>query len=209
MAAPLTPRQKKLLLVGGGLALGVLGIYAGLIIYPLAKKSAEYRTQIETAKQQLAMLQTVTARQGSLKQQHQQLQTAVASWQERLPQEEGLSAAVDLFSSFASSSGVKVLAIVPQAEPSDPAKDAKPGEYKKVSFQTIHLQVDVMAGFHQLGRFVHAIESSTAPMQIVSLRISSSGKDTKQRVQMRVNAFVAASQEGQASVRRVLLAGGR
>ncbi len=196
MAIKLAPRQQKTVLVIAGLGVVTAGIYLGLIMLPMWNQYTNFSSQITQARQQLGILQAVTVREPQLHQQHRDLLQSVRSWRERLPRAGETSSVIEHISEFAAQAGVKVLSIVPLTDASAPVAASKPASAKP-PYYTVPIQMEAMAGYHQLGRFVDLIEGTSTPMQIVSLRVAGNLKDSaRHRVRLMIQAYVASESLG-------------
>ena len=109
----LTSREQKLLIAGGGLTLMVLYMYAVYVIKPLAREAKSIGQDVAQARQNLQTLESATANEAALRQQHQQLNDIVTALQRLLPAERELPAMIELLSDLASQSDVKIQSIFP------------------------------------------------------------------------------------------------
>ena len=201
MKIHLTPREQRRLLGIGALALFILWVYSSSIIQPLFKENTELGQQVQIARDRLRGLEAVASNEGALQQQQQQLQQTVKSLRSLLPAEKELPVVIERLSDIASQAQVKIQTISPQrtapspgaqrssGKSSDTQKDAPsdPLVYKEVT-----IQIDALAGFHQLGTFLGMIESSDNPMQVNSLRVSGDPKEPKRhRIKFILKSFFA------------------
>ena len=114
-----------------------------------------------------------------------------------LPAEEELPVIIERLSDLASQSGVKIQLVMPQrplqggaggAVP-QPSAPSSPALYKEIP-----IEIDALAGFHQLGTFLSRIELGEQAMQLRSLRISQNAKTSRRHlVKMTLVAYVIPS----------------
>ena len=199
MKLGLTPREQRLLLSGGLLALVVLWTYTTYIVQPLMREGAQLREDVVTAQDRLKLLEVTTAQEGALRGQYQQLNETVAALQRLLPDEKRLSEVIERLSDLASQSDVKIQTIFPQK--SDAESNAeKAAALQKAStssrpagpivYRDVVIQIDATAGFHQVGTFLGLMEAQSTPLQLTLLRVSSDPKVLKrQRVKMLIRAY--------------------
>ena len=200
----LSPRKQRLLVRIGGLGLVIFGLYGGFIIWPLLAKVAECRTKIQAASQDLAALRIVAGRQQQLQSQHKQLRGSVKTWHSRLPGAGNISTVIENVSQSATDSGLKILIILPmEMQASTPAagsqsqKAAPAGAGAKLPYRTIPLQMEAIGNYRQLMKMVQLLESSNAPMKVISLRVVPSEKDPyRHHIHLHIQAFVAEVEAG-------------
>ena len=195
MKLNMTVREQRTLGIVAVLGAGILWMYLTYIVGPLMREAGELGRQVRTAREELKLLQTATANESALKTQHQQLQETVASLRKLLPAEEELPKVIELISDMAGQSQVKIQTIFPQrplAETSAATqKDAAPPP--PLVYRDVLIQIDALAGFHQLGTFLSLVETGDTPMQVSSLKISSDPKDRRLQVKLLVQSYFATS----------------
>lgn len=179
----LTKREQQTVLLGGGLALVVLWVYVAYIVGPLQKRFVTVGQQVRAAREQVRLLEQVTANEAAIRQQHAQLDDTVTSLRHLLPSEEELPAVIEFLSDLASQSQVKIQTIFPQrpVEGQDAAAVGAVGQtaQEPAVYKQIPIQIDAQAGYHQLGVFLSLVESSGKALQVSNLRISGSAKEPK------------------------------
>lgn len=183
MKVSLTLRERRTLLLGGALAVVVGWVYVAYIIGPLLREAGRLGQEVATARQQLQLLQLATANEVALRDQHRQLDETVSSLRKLLPAEKELPAVIEQLSDLASQAGVKIETIFPQ-RPTDapkpkPPPTAKPGAATPIVYKDVLIQIDAVAGFHQLGTFLALVESSDEPMEVDSLRVTADPRGLK------------------------------
>jgi Tfp pilus assembly protein PilO len=194
MKIRLSPREQRTLLLVVGLGAVIFWVYSSVIVGPLGRERRAVREQVRSARLELKTLEAATANEAALREQQQKLQETVASLRELLPAEEELPAVIELLSDLASQSQVKIQTIFPQR----PLQDAVGGKSKTAPeplvYKDILVQIDALAGFHQLGTFLSLVESGEKPMQVSSLKISVDPRDSRRHhIKLLVQSYFAAS----------------
>ncbi len=196
MKGGLTSREQRTLLVGGFLALVILYVYGAYVIGPLLHEVKNLESQIASSKQRVQMLETATANEAALRQQHHQVEDAVLALKRSLPAEQQLPAVIERLSDLASQAGVKIQTIFPQRpgdETASPAPSKTPSPDGPVVYKDVLIEVDAVAGFHQLGTFLSLIESGDDPMQVASLRIQTDPRGVKRpQIRLVIKTYFAA-----------------
>ena len=182
----LSAREQRTILFGGALAILVLWLYSVYIVGPLIKEAAELREQVRMASDQLRGLEAVTANEATVQTQHHQVSETVKSLRSLLPAEEELPSIIELLSNLASEAQVKIQTIFPQ-RPALAAQEPTEGQAKEAAaeplvYKDVIIQVDALAGYHELGTFLSLVESGKTPIEVSSLRISADPKEPHQHV---------------------------
>lgn len=172
-------RELKTLLLISLLAAIILGVYYSVGLKPLLQEASRLGQQVHTVHLKLQHVEQAIVREPQLRQEFSQLSEMIQSLSTSLPSEEELPSVIALLTDLASQTGVKIQTIFPQRsfESRTPGSDqpTKPPElYKEVP-----IQIDALAGFHQLGSFLSLVESGTQPIQLRSLRISGNPKEPR------------------------------
>ena len=207
MKSQSSSREQRALLFGIVLAALVLWLYMAYIISPLLREDIKLREQVKLATDHLQMLQVSTANQAALEEQRRQLQKTVTLLRNPLPPEEQLPVVIERLSDLASQAQVRIQTIFPQRANDDDAQDhpsdasqtnaaasTPPAPVEPPLYKGVVIQIDALAGYHQLGTFLSSVEAWGKPMQLSSLRVLSDPKDAKRhRVKMLIRAFFAVS----------------
>ncbi len=196
MKVDLSNRSQQMLVFVGCLVLVNLWLYIRFMITPLAREAVNLSHQVQTARDHLRALEMGTANAAALQEQYRQLNQSIAAQRQLLPPEEELPATIEFLSRLASQTQVRILSIFPQRTP-----DAGKGvpESAPLVYKDIPIQVDAMAGYHQLGTFISLIESGEKPIRISSLRISSNPKEPKRHtIKLLLRSYFSSSQGAEA-----------
>ena len=194
MKIALSKREQRVVFSIAGLALLIGWLYTAYIVGPLTREAARLGREVRSARARLASLEAVMTQEPKIRGQFQQWDEKVKVLRSQLPAQEELPAVIELLSDLATESQVKIQAIFPQRSlnEKDDAKSGKsdsadPGVYKDVV-----IQIDALAGYHQLGTFLSLVESGRRPMRLSSLRMAGDSKDPKRHhVKILIRAYFA------------------
>ena len=193
-----SPQERKHLLLLVLLAGVTLTAYVIGAVGPLQRNAGTLGIQVREARDRVKALELATANEDLLRQQHQQLNETVASLRKLLPPEEQVPAIIELLSNLAGQSSVKIQTIVPLRQSvSGDSRNAGMGDVgvHPLVYKEVPIEIDAIAGFHQLGTFLSAVESGERPMRLSSLRISGNPKEPKRHhIKLVVWLYVVPSQ---------------
>jgi len=188
-----------------------LWAYSTVIFRPLSQQLHRVGQDVRTASLKLQLMEQVVAQEPQLRQELSQLTDTLQALRTMLPSEEELPSVIGLLSDLASQTGVKIQTIFPQrslegsgAASGSQAAATKPPEL----YKEIPVQIDALAGFHQLGVFLSRVESGTQPMQLKSLRISGNPKEPRRHSVKLVLLVYFSSPEAAATSRSATYSGG-
>lgn len=185
MKLNLAAREQRSALLIGILGLVTLYIYAAYLVRPLQRRGRELGEQVSTARQRVGILERSTSNEAALREQYRQLEETVKFSRTRLPGEEELPAVIELLSDLAGRSQVKIQTIFPQRSLMPDPAAATAAVYKDVL-----IQIDALAGYHQLGTFLGLVEAHAKPMRVASLRIATNPKEPKRQfVKLLIRAY--------------------
>jgi Tfp pilus assembly protein PilO len=197
MKPGLASREQRLLLVGLLLVGAGLWLYTAYVLLPLIRESRALGERVRGSRAQLKQLETSMAGEVALREQHRRLTQAVTAFRALLPSDEEVPKVLERISSLASQAQVKIQTVFPR-RPADVVDDARSKKRKKgteaptVYFREIFIEIDALAGFHQIGTLVNLIESEERPMQVAGLRISADAKDPRHHhVKLSIRTYVA------------------
>lgn len=183
----------------------ILWVYVSYLLVPLARHAADTGKQVEQARQQLKSLQSVVANENNVKVQYKQMDEVVSSLRKAMPAEEELPAVIDFLSGLAAKTDVKIQTIFPQRASNtqqlptglpgkETAKAAEPAVYV-----AIPIQIDALAGFHELGTFLSLVETGDKPTQVISLRVSANPKEPRRhQVNLLIRSYFAVALDSDA-----------
>ena len=161
-------------------ALG-LWVYYGFVAKPILQTVFRLRADVRTAAAELHEVEQAIANEGSLRQLSGQLTSEVERFRTSLPAARELLSVIERVSALATQTGVKIQTIAPQrmVEPlPTTAVTGGPGASTGL-YREIAIQIEAVAGLHQLGTFFSRIESLPQPVQVRSLRITQNVKDPR------------------------------
>jgi len=174
---------------------GSLGLYVYVqyLFIPMSRNAKSVEQQVRIAREHLKSLEAATANEAALQAQYRQVEQVVADLRKAMPNETELPSVIELLSSLATKSDVKIQTIFPQrSAPAHGAASGAPSE--PPVYKEIPLQIDAFAGFHELGTFLSLVEMGDKPMQVMSLRISSNPKEPRRhQVNLLLRAYFSVS----------------
>jgi Tfp pilus assembly protein PilO len=175
-------RERQALVGALAVSVGILWAYYAYAITPLLRRMASATDSVHRADVQLKHISQMVGEMPQLQQEHDRLAASVKTLREGLPSEERLPAIIEFLSDLASQTGVRIQTIFPQRSietlgvaPGLEQSVVKPPEL----YRGIPIQIDALAGFHQLGAFLARVESGSQPVQLRSLRISGNPKELR------------------------------
>ena len=193
MSKPTTDQLRTMGLIGGFTLLG-LYVYAQILFMPMNREARAVEQQVRTAREQVRSLEASTANESALQAQYRQVEQVVAVLREAMPNEGELPAVIELVSSLAAKSDVKIQTVFPQRSPAPSTAASSAPAPESTVYKEIPLQIDALAGFHELGTFLSLLEMGQKPMQVMSLRIAGNPKEPRRhQISLLVRAYFAVS----------------
>ena len=181
--------QRNILLVGA-LSLLILWVYSSYLVGPLWRHTSQLSEQVRSARDRLRALEAATANAPTVEAQYRQADDAVTAMQRRLPSKEELPAVIERLSVLANEADMRIQSIFPNRTAAEGLGEGPPSQ--TVVYQTVPIQVEALAGYHQLGTFLSLVESGSRPMRIASLRIVSQPKESKRHlINLVIEAYLA------------------
>ena len=187
MRLTLSAREQRTILISGFLGIVVLWVYGTSIVRPLMREAAELNEQARQAHDQLRGLEAVMANEAKVEAQHREASDTVKTLRSLLPAEQELPSVIELLSDLANQSQVKIQTIFPQrplqdakAPSSDDATGLAPAE--PPVYKDVIVQIDALAGYHELGTFLSLVESGKKPMEVSSLRMSANPREAHRHI---------------------------
>ena len=190
MKFAVSKREQRAILLVGLLTVIIGWVYIAYVLGPLKREAANLKQQLQTTRAKMAELESATTNEGALRQQYLQWDEKVKALRDLLPAQEKLPAIIERLSDLASQAQVKIQTIFPQrsaAEEQEELKVGRPPATKPAApapvlptvYEEVLIQIDALAGYHQLGTFLSLIESAKNPMRVWNLRIAQNPKDPK------------------------------
>ena len=175
--AMVTPDRKMLVLIGL-LAVLVLWVYYAYILAPPVQRVWQMGGEVRALRGQLRDVEQAIVQEPQLRQQHRQLAGEVEKLRTALPSEEELPAVIERLSGLASQTGVKLQLITPSPPASGPAL-----------YKEIPIDIEALAGFHQLGTFLDILERSDRFMRVERLRVARQDRGRPAAVQLVISTI--------------------
>ncbi len=183
MRVRFSPREQRVILLGGVGALVILWVYVVYLVQPLIAHMSSVAGDVRTARTTLKALEDATAHETSLREQYHQMSESVAALRSTLPGEEELPAMIEFLSGLANQTSVRIQTIFPQRSLQGLGDTAKGGlPSSPVVYQEIPIQIDALGGYHQLGAFLNLVEASNKPIQLASLHIVANRRESKRHL---------------------------
>lgn len=201
MKRRLSREQVQMLLLGLLMAALFLYVLVVLVVGPLRREAYQVKQALPAARERARALQFGTMNESALREQYRQMEQQVGTLRADLPSEDAVSGTIEVLSAMADKTEVKIQTIFPlrgSREERDKAKDKAKDKDKEAAedspsvFKETLIQIDALAGYHQLGSFLGAIEASAKPMRLSSLRISANPNELKRHnVKIVIRAYFA------------------
>jgi len=195
LAAATAPKKQVLLIEAAFLAVVILTAYYLAALKPLFGSLKRLGEDIRTKGTQLQYIEQAAEEEPRLRDEFTRLNSQTQAFQTALPSEQGLPSTIERLSDLASQTGLKIRTIFPQRtlESLGVATETEAATPPEL-YKEIPIQIDALSGYHQLGRFLSLVESSTPPMKLKSLRISGDEKEPRRHnMKLVLIAFFAAS----------------
>lgn len=200
MKLALSKPERRAILAVGSLALVIGWLYAAYLVLPLQREARRLAQEVQSARQRVGTLEAAVANEQSLRAQYQQWDEKVQSLRVFLPAQEELPAVLERLSALANQTQVKIETIFPQRSPGDrkPAEGSSgksaPTQPGPGAYEEALIQVEALAGYHQLGAFLGAVESGDKPVRVSSLHMVGNPKEPKRHhIKLLLRAYFATS----------------
>ena len=206
MTTPMSRADRHRIVLIGLLAILAVWVYYGYVVTPLFQAVAQVNQAVRVARDQLRESEHALTQEPQLHQQHRQMEQQVARLWDVILTEDELPVVMERLTALAGQTGVKLQLITPQ-RPLVSATETKTPSPAPL-YTEIPIQLDALAGFHQLGTFLSRVEQDEQPSQLRSLRISENPKLLRRHVvKMTLVAYVMPSRKTAADRASTILAG--
>lgn len=185
---PAIPEKQKKLLYGLGAAV-VLVLWVGLLIAPQWGRSAKLGQEARSLSGKIQQARRLLLQAPNVEQNMERLQGQVAIGEARKSPQERLPELMDQIAQVARSSRVRVISLKPRVEISGLALG--PSGYLEVP-----IEVTASAGYHPIGVFLDALESSEIPLRVLQMQMGADPRDMwNHRVVILLQAYLAPAGE--------------
>ena len=195
MRITLSKREQQLIALVSVLAIFILWVYTHYLMV-LVKEAGRLGEDVRTAREQVRGFEQIIGNEERVRKQHDEMEQAVNSLRHKLPPEEELSAVIEHLSDLASQTQLKIQTIFPQKT----LPEGQLGALKKdvaptrPIYKITPIQIDALAGYHELGTFLGLVEKSPNPIEVASLRIMANPMQPRRHnVKLVLNVFFAPS----------------
>lgn len=188
----LSKREQRVLVAAGTLALVIGWVYAAYIIGPLKREADKLGREVNSTRQHVATLEAAITNEIALRRQYEQVLERVQGMRALLPAREEVADVIQDLSTLAAQANIKIETIFPQPRPGSELKGEARQSGGPAVYEKIMVQIDALAGYHQLGSFLSLVESGRRPMRISSLRIAGNPREPKRHfIKLLIQAYFA------------------
>ena len=193
MKINMTKREQQVL--GVVVVLGLCITWGYMTYFSVIRGAADrLGGEVRSARDRVQVIEKALASESQIRQQYAQMDQSVNSLRTQLPPEEQLSSVIEHLSDLASQSQVKIQTIFPQRQTDEEAAGSSLLGQKPPIYTVTPIQIDAVAGYHELGTFLNLVEMSHSPMELASLRISANPNQIKRHtIKIVLDVFFATS----------------
>ena len=182
----LIARQRERLRLGGAIAIALafFGVFYLVALKPFMATVSALGQEVQTTNVKLQYIQQGIAQEPKIREELKELTASLHTLRASMPSEKQLPSVIERLSDMANESGVKIQTIFPQRESekssstsSEPSHASPSAEDEAKLYKEIPIQIEALAGFHQLGNFLYRMEGGSQPIQLRSLRMTTNTKD--------------------------------
>lgn len=152
--------DKKKIIIKISILVAVCAV-SSFLLFPQLVSMEKTAKSISTLKNNIKALETDIKNLDGLKSELSTLTTKEAIYKYKMPPQEEFSSILENLSNMASINSVKIIAIEP-----------RPPVYSESFYVEIPVFINAYCGYHQLGKFIDAVENSDRVMKITSLKIN-------------------------------------
>ena len=186
----LVPDQQKKVLYGVLAVVGLV-VWLNFLLVPQWKQWGRQGTELKSLQEQVTQARRLLAQLPGVEQNQALLSSQVAIRPTLISPQEQLPELMDRIAQVARASRLRLSSLKPGAEIS--GLTAGPSGYVEVP-----IEIETLAGYHQVGAFLDALESSEHLLRVQSLEIATGGRDMwNHRTRITLQAYLApVSREG-------------
>ena len=185
---PAIPEKQKKLLYSLGTAV-VLALWVVLLIAPQWGRSAKLGQEVKSLSGKIQQARRLLSQAPNVEQNMERLEGQVAIGETRQSPQERLPELMDKIAQVARSSRVRVVSLKPRVEISGLA----PGSS---GYLEVPIEVTASAGYHQVGAFLDALESSEIPLRVHQMQMGADSRDLwSHRVVILLQAYLTPAGE--------------
>lgn len=195
MKRKLSKEHTQMALLAVLLVVFFLYVLLVLVVGPLRREADHVKQALPAARERARALEFGTMNEGALREQYRQMAQQVGTLRAVLPSEDAVSSTIETLSAMADEADVKIQTIFPVRNGRAEKDKDKGGDSAVVSatvFKETLIQIDALAGYHQLGAFLSTVEASAKPMRLSSLRVSANPSEIKRHnIKVVIRAYFA------------------
>jgi type IV pilus assembly protein PilO len=182
--------QSRAYVILGGAAIFV-ALYMAVFLVPKFGQLSNVSRTVSDLNGKISRLSTSIKRQRQMGQKLKDLRAEYEEYSKRLPKEKEIPEFLEGLASIAKTSKVKILSITPSELVPVEVEGRKEGYYKKMP-----ISITAKSGYHQLGRFVSAIETGKRFITISDISIRyDSNTPRMHNVKMGLTTYVSVEEE--------------
>lgn len=182
--APAVSEKQKKILYGLGTVVGLV-VWVNFLLAPQWSRSSKLGQEVRSLKGKIQQARRLLSQAPNVEQGVELLQGQVAIETARQSPQERLPELMDRIAQVARSSRVRVVSLKPKVEISGLA----PGSS---GYLEVPIEVTASAGYHPIGAFLDALESSEIPLRVQQMQIGADSRDLwSHRVVLLLQAYLA------------------
>lgn len=180
----MTKEKAKAIVLSASISVVALIVYFNLLLTPNLRALSELSPKVINKSSDLERANTAIANIANFKQKLSSLKSEVGDYEARLPSEKEVASVLDYLSRIASATGVKIIEI-------RELEKLRRKEDPRQLYDEVLISMTTMAGFHQIGRFINKVETSTRLMKVREFQIRvSPGTFKEHNVKLIIGVFV-------------------
>lgn len=163
LLADLKKDPKKMMIAISSAVLSAVLVYLIFIFMPQVAHISEVRSKLGKVDADLKSARSDIAKIGSMKEAIESYNKKIGQYEKTLPTEDGIPGLLESLSEMAKNANMRIAGIVPI--------EHKVPEAGNRVYKEIPITITAKAGYHELGRFLSALESSDRFMKVTDMEI--------------------------------------
>ena len=168
----LTANKKKLMVLVGVIAILIVVVYFNFILAPQTMWVIKSVSNMSKSRSDLANARADITKIEKLRTDMTSFEEKVDKYEKMLPAEQEIPSLLENLSAMARNSGIKIVGITPVV-----SKDEKVD--KNRIYKEIPILISAKSGYHELGRFLSALENADRFMKVADMEIKSNTTSPK------------------------------
>jgi type IV pilus assembly protein PilO len=163
MLANIRKDPKQMMVIISSAVIFVLFVYLAFILKPQVASISEVRGKLGKLNADLKTARSDIAKISSMKDAIESYNKKIGQYEKTLPTEDGISSLLESLSEMAKNANMRIAGIVPI--------ERKESEVENRVYKEIPITITAKAGYHELGRFLSALENSDRFMKVTDMQI--------------------------------------